>query len=213
MNRTIFGKGKQTVGKTPAVALINPKYSRNVSQVVRACSCFGIEQCWFTGDRVQMELASKTRMPREERMKGYSKVNIIQFDYFFEQFPDFTPIGIEVMEGAEMLTTFDHPENALYVFGPEDGGLTKIARGFCHRFVFIPMQHCANLAASVYITLYDRYLKRARRGLEKPMTITEVLDEPRGWHQFEEQYYGNSENSFKEISVDKMLMTGVDKKV
>ncbi len=88
MNRAIFGKGKQTIGKAPTVALINPKYSRNVSQVIRACSCFGIEQCWFTGNRVQMELEGRTRMPREERMKGYSKVDIIQYDYLFEQFPD-----------------------------------------------------------------------------------------------------------------------------
>ena len=213
MNRKIFGKGKGKVGKTPAVALINPKYSRNVSQVVRACSCFGIDQCWFTGDRVEVELADKKRMPREERMKGYSKVDIIQFDYFFEQFPDCTPVGIEVMEGAEMLTDFEHPENPLYVFGPEDGGLTKLARGFCHRYVFIPMQHCSNLAASVYITLYDRYLKRVWNGLEKPQTVNEVLDEPRGWTQFEDEFYGNSDSSFRNVPINKMLMNGVDKKV
>lgn len=88
--------------------------------------------------------------------KGYSKVDIVQFDYPFEQFLDATPIGIEIMEGAEMMTTFDHPKNAVYIFGPEDGGLPKIARSYCHRFIFIPMQHCANLAAAVYITLYDR---------------------------------------------------------
>lgn len=203
MKREIFGKGSKVVGKTPAIALINPKYSRNVSQVVRACSCFGIQQCWFTGDRVQMELAGRTRIPREERMKGYSKVDIIQFDYFFEQFPNCIPIGIEVIKGAEMLTTFEHPENPLYVFGPEDGSLPKIARSFCHRFVFIPMQHCSNLAAAVYITLYGRYLKRAMKGLESPMTVSDVLNEPRGWRQFEEQYYGN--NSYKDISIDKML--------
>lgn len=50
MNRQIFGKNSKTVGVAPSVVLINPKYSRNVSQVVRACSCFGIQQCWFTGD-------------------------------------------------------------------------------------------------------------------------------------------------------------------
>ena len=105
MKREIFGKGGKKTGIVPAVALINPKYSRNVSQVVRACSCFGVKQCWFTGNRVQAELDDRKRLPREERMKGYSAVDIIQYDYLFEQFPDVTPIGIEIMDGAENLAT------------------------------------------------------------------------------------------------------------
>jgi tRNA(Leu) C34 or U34 (ribose-2'-O)-methylase TrmL len=205
LKRQIFGKGKKQSGITPAVALINPKYSRNLSQVVRACSCFGVKQCWFTGDRVQTELEGRTRLPREERMKGYSGVDIIHFDYFFEQFTDCTPIGIELIKGAEPMTTFKHPKNALYIFGPEDGSISKIARGFCHRFVFIPMHHCANLAATSYLTLYDRYLKRAMEGLEKPLTPSDVLNEPRGWQQFEDEFYGNSEKSFRNTSLKEML--------
>jgi len=54
---------------------------------------------------------------------------------------------------------------------------------------------------------------KARRGLEKPMKVSDVLDEPRGWKNFENHFYGNSEDSFKDVCVDKMLLTGVDKKV
>ncbi len=208
MNRQIFGKGKGTIGVTPAVALINPKYSRNVSQVVRACSCFGFKQCWFTGDRVEMELAEKKRIPREERMKGYNKVDIIQYDYFFEQFKDATPVGIELIEGAEIMTEFEHPENPLYVFGPEDGSLTKMIKGFCHRFVFIPTKHCLNLAASVHVTLYDRYLKRAWNGQEKDMTTDDVLEESRGWTGFEDKFYGNSDSNFSNVPIGEMLKNG-----
>ncbi len=211
MERQIFGKGKKTIGVTPAVLLMNPKDPRNVAQIIRACSCFGIEQCWFTGNRAQINMNGLTRLPREERMKGYSKVDLIQYDYPFEQFTDVTPIGIEIIKGAEMMPTFEHPENALYVFGPEDGSLSKIARTFCHRFVFIPMAHCANLAASVYLTLYDRCLKRHWNGLEKPMNVSDVLEEPRGWSNFEEKFYGNSTKSFKNVCIDNML--GVDKRV
>lgn len=197
MNRAIFGKGGKKVGTTPAVLLMNPKYSRNVSQVVRACSCFGIEQCWFTGNRVQMELDGAKRMPREERMKGYSAVDIVQYDYPFEQFKDVTPIGVEVLENAEMLTDFEHPENALYVFVPEDGSLPDVAKRHCHRFVFIPMRHCANLAASAYITLYDRFLKRAWKGQEQALPSSQMLAEPRGWSGFEDKFYGPLDNQSK----------------
>lgn len=200
----IFGKGKKTVGKSPAVILTDPKYSRNVSQVVRACSCFGVEQCWFTGNRVQIELENAKRLPREERMKGYSSVDIIQYDYPFEQFKGATVVGIEVVPGAEMLTDFEHPENAVYVFGPEDGGLNSMVKGFCHRFVFIPMRHCSNLAAAVYITLYDRMLKRYWNGQEEIGNVDDVLSEPRGWSKFEDEIYGDLE-SHKNKSIKEIL--------
>ncbi len=213
MNRQIFGRGKKTIGVTPAVALIDPKYPRNLSQVVRACSCFGIEQCWFTGNRSQIALDGMTRLPREERMKGYSDVDIIHYDYFFEQFPDCTPIGVELIKGAENMTHFEHPKNALYVFGPEDGSLSKIARSFCHRYVFIPMKHCCNLAAAVHLTLYDRQLKRELGEQQNPMPVEDVLNESRGWSHFEDNYYGDSDSSHKDTPLDKMLLNGVNKKV
>lgn len=205
MNRAIFGKNGKKVGVTPSVILINPKYSRNVSQVVRACSCFGVKQCWFTGDRVQAEMEGATRLPREERMKGYSEVDIIQYDYPFDQFKDCTPVGIEVLENAEVMTEFEHPENAVYVFGPEDGSLPKIAKSFCHRFVFIPMRHCANLAASAYLTLYDRYLKEVWNGKQKALNSSQMLNEHRGWMGFEDKYYGSLSENHKDVSLEEML--------
>ena len=73
---------------------------------------------------------------------------------------------MELRPDAEPLLTFEHPENALYVFGPEDGGLPKPIRVLCHRFVVIPTRHCLNLAAAVNVVLYDRLLKRHLAGVE-----------------------------------------------
>jgi tRNA(Leu) C34 or U34 (ribose-2'-O)-methylase TrmL len=55
---------------------------------------------------------------------------------------------------------FEHPADATYVFGPEDGNVPKGALSVCHRFVSIPSHHCLNLAAAVYTVLYDRVVKR-----------------------------------------------------
>ena len=33
------------------------------------------------------------------------------------------PVAVELVPGAEDITWFEHPENAAYVFGPEDGTL------------------------------------------------------------------------------------------
>lgn len=189
MSRIIVGKDGKKIGKTPSICLINPKYPRNVGAVLRAASCFGVEQLWFTGNRVNMD--DGTRLPREERMKGYAEVDLIQFDYPFDQFKNVTPVAIELVPNAETLTEFEHPENPLYVFGPEDGSIPQISMRHCHRFVSIPTRHCTNLAAAVYIVLYDRLLKRRQQGLEPIIPTSDMLaGENRGWAGFAEEELG-----------------------
>ena len=70
-------------------------------------SCFGVNQVWYTGNRVKLEVEKGERLPREERMKGYSKVQLIQYDYFFDQFKNVVPIAVEVRPNSENLSTFD----------------------------------------------------------------------------------------------------------
>jgi tRNA C32,U32 (ribose-2'-O)-methylase TrmJ len=164
MESAIFGKNKK-VGVSPAVILINPKYDYNVGGAQRACSCWGVHQLWWTGNRVRFEPTStgkktnKRRLPREERMKGYKDVELYQFDYPFDQFENITTVAIELVPGAEPLPTFEHPENAVYVFGPEDGSVDAMMRKHCHRFVSIPAYHCTNLSMAVGLILYDRFTK------------------------------------------------------
>lgn len=170
----IFGKNAKKLGIVPAVAMINPKNPYNVGAAVRAASCFGIKQVWFTGDRVTLGLKGAKRLPREERMKGFRDVELRQYDQVFDQFDDVTPVAVELRPNAESLQKFEHPENALYLFGPEDGSIPQSILKDCHRFVVIPTRHCVNLAAAVYLVLYDRLVK------QKPdITISECLAERR----------------------------------
>lgn len=184
----VWGKNKTKEGITPAVALCNPKYPRNVGAVLRACSCFGIKQLWFSGNRVPLKADGKGyRLPREFRMKEYNEVELRNFDYFFEQFDrDVTPIAVELRQNSELLPQFTHPEKALYIFGPEDGSINQVMLRHCHRFVVIPTAHCVNLSAAVYLILYDRMSKRIADGLEPSRPMTEILKEQRGFIEMEE---------------------------
>jgi tRNA(Leu) C34 or U34 (ribose-2'-O)-methylase TrmL len=161
-------------GIAPAVALVDPKFPHNVGAAVRAASCYGIRQVWFSGDRVQLRGDRGYRLPREERMRGYQEVELRHSEAFFDAFEgDVVPVAVEVRTNSESLIEFEHPEKALYVFGAEDGSLGKAVLRHCHRFVIIPTRHCTNLAAAVYTTLYDRHAKRVRAGLEPPHRIAE----------------------------------------
>lgn len=169
-------------GETPAVGLVNPKFPHNVGGALRACSCFGAAQLWFSGDRVPLTQYKGYRLPREERMKGFRNVKLTHDDHFLDQFDrETTVVGIELLPETELLTYFEHPEKAVYVFGPEDGSLPKSVRIHCHRFVVIPTRHCVNLAAAVYLTLYDRQLKRQLHGDEPVVPVEEMLAEHRGF--------------------------------
>jgi tRNA(Leu) C34 or U34 (ribose-2'-O)-methylase TrmL len=169
-------------GRPPAVALLDPKYPHNVGAALRACSCWGIGQLWWTGRRVSPDVPRGERLPREERMKGYRSVQMVRDDRVFDRFEPgaVTPVAVELRSNVESLVTFEHPEDALYVFGPEDGSLPKPIRLLCHRFVVIPTHHCLNLAAAVNVVLYDRRLKRHLAGLEPLVPMRELLREHRG---------------------------------
>lgn len=154
-----------------AVLLVDPKYPHNVGGVVRACSIFGVPELRWTGDRVHdnRSMARRAgtgiskrgwRLPREERMRRYDLdwgIDDGALDKFIER--NLTPICIELVPGAERLDLFEHPEDAVYVFGPEDGHVPKGVRHVCHRFVEIPASGCLNLAAAVNVVLYDRCAK------------------------------------------------------
>jgi tRNA(Leu) C34 or U34 (ribose-2'-O)-methylase TrmL len=174
MKPEIYGKNAKKLGIAPAVALVNPKNPYNVGAALRAASCFGIPQVWWTGDRVSFGLKGQKRLPREERMKGYRDVELRHFDHFFDQFEGVVPVAIELRANAESLPKFEHPERALYVFGPEDGSIPQSILKDCHRFVVIPVRHCVNLAAAVYLVLYDRQMK-----LSPDLTIADCLAERR----------------------------------
>lgn len=185
INVRIDKEAKQ--GVAPSIVLSNPKFSHNVSMVTRLASCYGIEQVWFTGTRVDFDLQQKKRMPREERMKGFREVDIINFDRPFDYMPsDAVPVAVEVRENSEPLHLFDHPEKAVYVFGPEDGNIAKEFRHLCHRFLIIPTRHCLNLATAVSAILWDREYKKFLKNADTSF-VTPGVFERRGYEDFDDQ--------------------------
>ena len=139
--------------------LDRPKYVQNVASAIRACAAFGSNTLLFTGNR--FDLDSLDRTPREFRMKDYRCVDVLKTERPFDMLPIGTvPVCVEVAPvGTVDLVTFQHPINAAYVFGPEDGEVCQVFRRFCHHFVYIPSRYCLNLAAAMNIVLFDRCMK------------------------------------------------------
>ena len=77
---------------------------------------------------------------------------------------DAETVAVEITEDAKDLSEFRHPERAYYLFGPEDGNISKEIMEQCKYKVKIDTSHCMNLAATVNVVLYDRLAKEKRNG-------------------------------------------------
>lgn len=139
------------------ILLCQPKYETNVAGVVRAMACFCADDLYLLNKRYE----PSSHKPREFRLYNPSIMEVRKpVSAAIER--GLTPVCVELLEGAENMIAFEHPRDVLYVFGPENGEVPQVLRRLCHKFVQIPSLHCLNLAASVYVTLYDRLAKEMK---------------------------------------------------
>ena len=68
-------------------------------------------------------------------------------------------VAVELVEGATPLPLFEHPSNAFYLLGPEDGSIGEDVLSWCDHVVYVPTFSCMNLAATANVLLYDRLSK------------------------------------------------------
>lgn len=137
------------------IGLTNPKSPTNVGSVLRAAGCFGAEEIFYSGNRY--DIAKKYHTDTQSRSEH---IALTHCDDFFTAAPKgFKVVGVELVEGATALPDFKHPEQALYLFGPEDGTLSQEVVDQLDEVVYLPTIGCLNLAATVNVLLYDREAK------------------------------------------------------
>jgi tRNA(Leu) C34 or U34 (ribose-2'-O)-methylase TrmL len=137
------------------IGLSNPKSPTNVGAVMRAAGCFGVDAVFYTGERYPRARKFSTDTKQASRSIPLSGV-----DSLLDAVPEGAAIVcVELVEGAQPLNAFKHPENAFYIFGPEDGTLSQALVNRAQAVVYIPTVGCLNLAATVNVVLYDRLAK------------------------------------------------------
>lgn len=137
------------------LGLSNPKSPTNVGAVLRAAGCFQADSILYTGIRYDRAAAFCTDTQDQSKSIPLTGVSCL-----LESAPAGAKIVvIELAENAESLANFKHPDNAFYIFGPEDGTVKQKVVNHADSVVYIPTRGCLNLAATVNIVLYDRLAK------------------------------------------------------
>jgi len=144
------------------IGLSNPKSPDNVNSVRRAAGNFQVSSIFYTGTRYPR--AASLNPATTDRSRDVSRnIPVTGVSSLLDiATPDIKVICIEFAEDAIALPDFQHPENALYIFGPEDGNLTQAIIDEADAVVYVPTQGCMNLAATVNVVLYDRLSKSSQ---------------------------------------------------
>ena len=144
-----------TTKPTAIIGLYNPKSPTNVGAVLRAAGCYDAAQVRYNGTRYSRAVKFQT-----DTQNSQERIQLVEMEDLTANVADDVEIVcVELVVGATALPHFTHPENAIYVFGPEDGSLPQEMVDKAHHVVYVPTHGCMNLAATVNVVLYDRLLK------------------------------------------------------
>jgi tRNA(Leu) C34 or U34 (ribose-2'-O)-methylase TrmL len=141
-----------------ALALWRPKCPENVGTILRSAMCFGVAAIFLCGGDLRFGQAGLKRLPTDT-MKAWRHIPLI-VSAMAPELIGAECVAVELTEDAANLKDFEHPESAIYLFGPEDASLPNEVVSLCRHRVAIPSKRCLNLGVAASIVLYDRVVKR-----------------------------------------------------
>ena len=144
-----------TIPPLVSIGLTDPKSPSNVGAVMRAAGCYQVDAVYYTGQRYARAAKFNT-----DTKNVAENIPLTQCASLLEQVGgEVKLVCVELVEGAIPLPEFQHPQQACYIFGPEDGTLSQEVIDNADAVVYIPTKGCMNLAATVNVLLYDRLAK------------------------------------------------------
>lgn len=142
-----------------SIGLINPKTPENVSSVMRAAGNFRVDDVFYTGTRYPRAVKLHPGMVNMSR-KVSQNIPLMGVDCLIDKADaNMKIVCVEFAENAVALPGYQHPKNALYIFGPEDGSMSQDVIDRADDVVYVPTVGCMNIAATVNVVLYDRLMK------------------------------------------------------
>ncbi len=129
---------------------------------MRAAGCYQADEILYTGKRYALAAKHRGEQYNTDTKKAKLHIPLTATDNLLNARTDGVKlVCVDLVEGAVPLPDFDHPDKAIYVFGPEDGTIDQDIIDSADAVVYVPTIGCMNLASSVNVLLYDRMAKTA----------------------------------------------------
>lgn len=135
------------------IGIYQPKHDTNVGTLFRSAHAFGADFIFTVGRQYRIQSSDTTKSFRHIPYWHFETINDLK-----SRIPKgSTLVNVEMSEKSRDLTTFCHPERAVYLLGNEVYGIPeKFLDGWT---VHIPTEFCLNVATAGTCVLYDRCLK------------------------------------------------------
>jgi len=156
------------------IGLSNPKSPENVASVMRAAGNYRVDAVFYTGERYPRAVRLNPAISKLSRKVGDS-IPLSAVNQFGVDSGEMKIVCVELVENARSLPSFQHPDNAYYIFGPEDGTISQDVIDSADAVVYIPTNGCMNLAATVNVVLYDR-LSKSEKNFEDQALVLQNRD-------------------------------------
>lgn len=139
------------------IGIENGKTQANLGTLWRSANLYDAAFLFTINKRYDKQCSDTMASHRHVPLYNYAN-----FDDFYGNLPyDCQLVGVELIETSIPLTTFCHPERAVYLLGAEDHGLSKGAMEKCHHIIQIPAvkEFSMNVAVAGSVVMYDRFTK------------------------------------------------------
>jgi tRNA G18 (ribose-2'-O)-methylase SpoU len=144
------------------IAIQNWEHDFNIGSVIRTANAFNVAGVHILGRR---RWNRRGAMVTDRYLHLHHHASVDDFASWLkrEQYP---AIGVDNLEGAVPLESFELPERVCLIFGSEGPGLTEEVRGMCDGLVAITQYgstRSLNAGAAAAIAMYHWVLRWARR--------------------------------------------------
>jgi tRNA G18 (ribose-2'-O)-methylase SpoU len=145
------------------IGVNNVKYNTNVGTLMRSAYQLGASGVFTINKRYAKEKGDTFNVRKQIALTHHASL---------EEFHEDRPVGVPLVaieKGGEPLSTFQHPERAIYILGDEDKGVPaeELAKCEYHISIEAARHPMYNVSVAGSIVMYHRYYQQLEKARDE----------------------------------------------